>query len=68
MRAKKLSLVLVFLAVINAIGGVGLALVVDFRFIWVAIVVPAGAVVGILALRYLGGRSANMARTRPGSG
>jgi len=38
---KRLRIVLIFLTIVNLIGGIGLAQRVDRRFVWVAIVIPA---------------------------
>jgi len=43
--------VLALIALANLVGGVGLALFVDRRLIWVAIVIPVAATVGILVAR-----------------
>jgi hypothetical protein len=38
---RKKALVLVFLMVTNLVGGLGLALAVDARLIWIAVILPA---------------------------
>ena len=38
---KRLRVVLIFLTIVNLIGGIGLAQRVDRRFVWIAIVIPA---------------------------
>src|SRR5262245_9025727 len=38
---KRVRVALIFLIIVNLIGGIGLARRVDERFVWVAIVVPA---------------------------
>ncbi len=40
-RLKQMRVVLIFLIVVNLIGGIGLAQRVDERFVWAAIVIPA---------------------------
>src|SRR3989442_5786568 len=45
--------VLIFLIIVNLIGGIGLAQRVDERFVWVAIVVPAICLV-VLVLSFMG--------------
>jgi len=43
--------ILALIALANLVGGAGLALFVDIRLIWVAIVIPAAAAVAILVVR-----------------
>lgn len=49
---RKRTVVLIFLIVTNLIGGVGLALAVDARLIWIAIVLPTLFAVLLVALRW----------------
>lgn len=49
---RRMRVVLVFLIVVNLVGGIGLAQRVDPRFVWVAIIVP-GACLVLLALSIL---------------
>ena len=50
---RRIRVVLVFLIVVNIVGGIGLAQRVDRRFVWVAIIVP-GVCLILLALSMLG--------------
>lgn len=50
---KRMRVVLMFLIIVNLIGGIGLARRVDERFVWVAIVVPAICLV-VLMLSFMG--------------
>jgi hypothetical protein len=49
---RKRTLVLIVLIFTNIIGGLGLALVVDARLIWIAIALPTLFVVLLVALRW----------------
>jgi len=48
---RTLSIALAALGVVNLVGGLGLSVIVDRRFMWAAIVVPGAAVVGMYLLR-----------------
>jgi hypothetical protein len=50
-REGRVVLVLVILAVANFLGGIGLALVVDHRLIWIAVAIPCAAIGGIVWTR-----------------
>ena len=58
-RIRRTRGVLIFLIIVNLIGGIGLAQRVDQRFVWVAIVVPAICLVILLLgfMGLIGGRS-----------
>jgi hypothetical protein len=49
---RKRTLVLIFLIFTNIVGGLGLALVVDLRLIWIAVVMPTLFAVLLIALRW----------------
>jgi uncharacterized membrane protein YfcA len=50
-RNRAVVVVLAFLAATNFVGGIGLALVVDHRLIWIAVVIPCAAIGGIFLAR-----------------
>jgi len=50
---SRMRIVLVFLTVVNLVGGIGLAQRVDERFVWVAIIVP-GVCLCLLVFSILG--------------
>lgn len=51
MSLRKKSLVAIIFAAINFMGSLSLAINVDKRFIWIAIILPIGAGIYLLTLR-----------------
>ena len=54
MDKRKLTIVLAFLAIVNFLGGLVGALFIDARLIWIAVVIPGLAMLGIFLTRRRG--------------